>query len=120
MVESDRCVCPGNGGNGITLTNTQGLGCGTASLHACVTNRNNASGVAIDCTSGGSVRRCESSNNGVNGFVVSGNGHTVVENIAASNTVADFSVPTPGNSLGPIVSEATLPQSTNPAANYTR
>jgi hypothetical protein len=44
----------------------------------------------------------------------------VVENTASSNVVGSFLVPTPGNTLGPLVDEGGIVQNSNPGANYVR
>ncbi len=110
----------GNGASGILFDSPAGLACARATLTRCVANDNASSGVELTCTVGGTIRRCEASHNGAFGFVVSGLGHVVVENIASANPSGGYVVPVPGNSVGPIADEGKLPTTTNPSVNHVR
>ncbi len=116
----DRVTVTGNGGGGIVVESSMGGACGSVALTNCAANNNTDSGVELVCTTGGTIRRCEASNNGISGFVVAGSGHVIIENIAAGNSIGGYSVPIPGNTLGPVVDEFAAELNTNPGANYVR
>lgn len=114
------CVSSSNGGDGLAVASSVGLGCGAVSIERCVSSENAGSGMMLECSSRGTVRRCEASSNGAWGVLVSGNGHVVIENTASSNSSGNFLVSTPGNTLGPLVDEGGIVQNSNPGANYVR
>ncbi len=109
-----------NGGSGVLADSSGGLACGELSLRSCVLNGNTFNGVALFCTTGGVIRRCEAIENGGPGVLVSGTGHVVIENVAYSTMAPGFSVPVPGNTTAVIVDEFGATVNTNPGANYTR
>ena len=113
-------TCTGNGGTGILFGSPVGLSCGTVNLRRCVSSENIGSGIDLNCTAGGLIRGCEASGNGAFGFLVSGNGHTVIENTASRNPMGGYQIPPQGNSLGPIVDQTGIAQNSNPGANYVR
>lgn len=120
VVSLSRCVCSSNAGDGVNVTTDIGAACGKAVLDACVCSSNTGSGIDLSATTGGTVRRCETSSNGGTGIIVSGNGHVVLGNIVSDNSGGPISCPVPGNTLGPMVDEPGVTQNCNPAANYVR
>lgn len=117
----DRSNALDNEGDGFTFENSKsGVTCGTVAINQSVSNGNVLHGFNLACSMDGSIRRCESSDNGGFGFLVAGAGHLVVENNAAGNTAGGYSIPIPGNAVGPIIDELGLATNTNPAANYVR
>lgn len=112
-VTIDHCTLSNNGGIAIEIQNSvRGLVSNNS------VNDNGGDGIQVGASATGLRLSGNTTSGNANGLVVLGTGNLIIGNAANGNTTDNYSVLTPGNTMGRIVDDTNIATDESPHANY--